>query len=282
MRIYPTLSGLLLSATLFSGCSTETGSEFITPDKTTSPPISFGTHFPVDNTGGTIVPNYSTLGADSADLTVNFGSKAFTFGDRDMTLDGFGTFTGSKEIHRFSVQEDSRGIKAVRQGLYHVRDNDYDDADFHYLAKDSSGNNTTGGWTTDPAQEINWLGEQNYTIYSANFMNYLRSDPNAIKTRLQVVQEVVADVVNSSNGINIGLMRFSQNQEGGQVSYAMESIDTARAGFISALNAYYPSGPTPLTEVLWEAMKYYRGDPVDYGIWSTPGRQSGRERHLMR
>jgi type IV pilus assembly protein PilY1 len=137
-------------------------------------------------------------------------------------------------------------------------------------AQDNSGSNTNGGWTSNPADEINWVGERNYTIYSANFMNYLRSDPNAVTTRLKIVQDVVSDVVNSTNGINIGLMRFSQNREGGQVSYAMEDIDTARAGFIAALNTYTPSGGTPLTEVLWEAMRYYRGDPVDYGVGSTP------------
>ena len=140
---------------------------------------------------------------------------------------------------------------------------------------DNSGDNTTGGWTNNPAQEINWLAERNYTLYSANFMNYLRSDPTALRTRLAIVQEVVASVVNSVSGINIGLMRFSQNQEGGQISYAMEDINTARPGFIGALNAYTASGPTPLTEVLWEAMRYYRGDPVDYGVGSTIARPGG-------
>ncbi len=137
-------------------------------------------------------------------------------------------------------------------------------------AKDDSGNNTSGGWTNASSQEINWSAEGNYTIFSANFMNYLRSDPTALRTRLQIVQDVVADVVNSVNGINIGLMRFSTNQEGGSVSYAVEAIDTARTGFVTALNAFTPSGPTPLTEVLWEAMRYFRGDPVDYGLTSLP------------
>ena len=128
-----------------------------------------------------------------------------------------------------------------------------------FYAEDNSGDNITGGWSTSPTNEINWQLEGNYTIYSANFMNYLRSDPTAIRTRLDIVQSVVANVVNSVNGINIGLMRFSQNQEGGMISSAMEDITTARPGFIAALNAYTPSGPTPLTEVLWEAMRYYRG-----------------------
>ncbi|MDH3712633.1 MAG: PilC/PilY family type IV pilus protein [Gammaproteobacteria bacterium] len=138
-------------------------------------------------------------------------------------------------------------------------------------AEDNSGDNTTGGWSTNSSNEINWQLEGNYTVYSANFMNYLRSDPTAIRTRLDIVQDVVANVVNSVNGINIGLMRFSQNQEGGQISFAMQDITNGRSGFIAALNAYTPSGPTPLTEVLWEAMRYYRGDAVDYGASSTPG-----------
>ncbi len=128
----------------------------------------------------------------------------------------------------------------------------------------------TGGWSGAEANEINWNNEGNYTLYTANFMNYLRSDPTVLRSRLQVVQDVVTAVVGSVNGINIGLMRFSRDQEGGMVSYAMESIDTAETGFVNALNAFTPSGPTPLTEVLWEAMRYYRGDPVDYGLTSDP------------
>ena len=139
------------------------------------------------------------------------------------------------------------------------------DASPDVYAEDSA-----AGWTQNPDNEIDWGAETNYTVYSANFMNYLRSDPSVTKTRLQVVQDVVSSVVGSVNGINIGLMRFSRDQEGGMVSYAMRPIETGRAGFVAALNNFAVSGPTPLTEVMWEAMRYYRGDPVDYGLTSDP------------
>jgi len=140
MRNFYLLTASILMFSLLSGCETESGTPSQIPNKATQPKISFGTHFPVDNTGGTLVPNYTSVGIDSADLTITMGAKQFTFGDRDMKLSGFGSFTGSSEVHRFSVQQDSRGIKGVRQGLYHVSGNVYDEADFHYLAKDEHGN----------------------------------------------------------------------------------------------------------------------------------------------
>jgi len=129
----------LISLIGLTACiSQEQGSPYVEPDLNTSPGISFGTHY-IDSNVSSVVPNYMTIADDSADLTVTFGSQSFTYGAKDMTLFGYGDLAETTEIHRFAVQEDSRGIKAVRQGVYHVTGNNYDEVDFHFLAADGNG-----------------------------------------------------------------------------------------------------------------------------------------------
>lgn len=86
-------------------------------------------------------------------------------------------------------------------------------------------------------------------------------------SRMYQVRQVAKEVVADTNGINIGLMRFSGNDvnnEGGYVTLPLENVDTARAGFNAAIDAYPTSGGTPITETLDEAIRYLKGQRVDY------------------
>ena len=83
--ILPLLVGMVLA-----GCNSETGTPYEKPSPDTLVPISFGAHYPIDDEGGSLVPNYTTFGDDSANLSINFGSKTFTYGETDVTLKGFG------------------------------------------------------------------------------------------------------------------------------------------------------------------------------------------------
>jgi len=133
-------------------------------------------------------------------------------------------------------------------------------------------NNSTG-WSSNEASQIKWdsVGES-HTVYTANYLNYLVSAPTTSQTRLQVMQETLANVIDSSSGINIGLMRFdvgALNSQGGMVVSPMGPVDTSKADFITELNAMKPLGGTPLSEVVYEATLYYQGKNVDYGNRST-------------
>ncbi len=86
-------------------------------------------------------------------------------------------------------------------------------------------------------------------------------------SRMAQVRKVAKEVVADSNGINIGLMRFAgsdRNNEGGYVTLPLQNIDTARDEFNSQIDAYPTSGGTPITETLDEAIRYLKGEPVDY------------------
>ena len=70
-------------------------------------------------------------------------------------------------------------------------------------------------WTADAANQLDWNGSsvnQSYTFYSANWLNW-RNDTSSFVTlsRLQIVQDVASNFVASISGVNIGLMRYSNN-----------------------------------------------------------------------
>src|SRR5205814_1661312 len=54
-----------------------------------------------------------------------------------------------------------------------------------------------------------------YTLYSANYLNHLASNPPTVSgTRISVVQQAATNLINSLSNVNIGLMRYSNNLSG--------------------------------------------------------------------
>ena len=130
-----------------------------------------------------------------------------------------------------------------------------------------------GPWTATSSNGINWSSSgSNYTLYSANYLNWLASPGvTTTSTRLQVVQNAFANLLNSTSGINAALMRYSQNGSGGYfVEPMLELTPTNRTTLIDAANAFTANGDTPLSETLYEASLYFRGDSVHFGDSSTP------------
>ena len=127
-----------------------------------------------------------------------------------------------------------------------------------------------GPWSSDVADSINWNGTGNSkTIYTGNYLNWYKTASSSTTSRIDIMKDVMRNVVSSVNNINIGLMRYSRNSEGGMVVTPMGPIDTTRADFITALNAMTPAGGTPMAEVQYEAARYFQGKNVDYGNSST-------------
>lgn len=95
---------------------------------------------------------------------------------------------------------------------------------------------------------------------------------NGQLTRIQVVKQVVGQLVDElalSNDSNIGLVRFSANNEGGFVNVPVQQAGTVANNFKNQLNSYYASGATPLLEAYHEAAQYMRGGSIIYGRQST-------------
>ena len=110
-------------------------------------------------------------------------------------------------------------------------------------------------------------------LYSGNYMNwYHDSSNNTTSTRMEVVVDVVTELTESLSNINLGLMRFDQNSDGGMIDIPISDIATSGAQIRTALDSYYPQGGTPLEETMYEAARYYRGETWVFGDDSQPNK----------
>jgi len=131
-------------------------------------------------------------------------------------------------------------------------------------------------WTANASSQVDWDANplsQSYTFYSANWLNW-RSDTSNFVTlsRLQIVQDVASAFVQSISGVNIGLMRYSNNggggdaqAEGGMVTHEIVPVEGARQDLADSINSNTADGFTPLSETLYEAHQYFSGGDVFYG-----------------
>ena len=143
-----------------------------------------------------------------------------------------------------------------------------------YPANESQG----GPFRADSSGAIDWSNTGgSYTLYSGNYLNWKNSPAGSgfTKTRLQIVQEVFSDVIDSTSGVNAGLMRFDnksqQYNKGGYFLLPMQELNaTSRPTFKSAVNGMSPGGYTPLAETMYEAARYFRGEGVEFGDDTDP------------
>ena len=131
-----------------------------------------------------------------------------------------------------------------------------------------------GPWRANDTNAINWSGTgKEYTFYSANYLNFRNGAGGSVtKTRLEIVQEVFANLMDSISNINLAVMRFDSGAQGGYFTMPMQALsDANRAAYKASVNAFSPGGGTPLSEALYESYLFYKGDTVDYGDSSNPG-----------
>ena len=137
-----------------------------------------------------------------------------------------------------------------------------------------------GPWSKDAAQQIAWGPQRTYTIYDANYLNYLDSKTSVLESRMSILKGVTTQVLNSISGVNVGLMRFSNNHkgdpvetraQGGMIIHEMVDVMTGLASLSSAVDSLVADGFTPLSETLYEAGLYFQGLPVDFGLSSENG-----------
>ena len=140
-------------------------------------------------------------------------------------------------------------------------------------------NATNGGpWRANATNAINWNSTGgNYTIYSGNYLNWRESATTTVtQTRLEVVQEVFSNLMDSVSNINVAVMRYddksgSDNKGGYFIMPMQELNDTTRADYKTAVNALTANGNTPLAETLYESYLFYRGASVKFGDDTSPG-----------
>ena len=137
-------------------------------------------------------------------------------------------------------------------------------------------NGSRGPWNASSDNQIRWRYQYSYYLYSGNYLNWRASNPPITKTRLQIVQEVFSNLMDSISDIRAAIMRFDQgdyyNSSGGYFISPMQELTAAtRISNQNVVNSLSPAGWTPLSETLYEATQYYRGSNVDYGDSSSPG-----------
>ncbi len=120
-----------------------------------------------------------------------------------------------------------------------------------------------------------WRAEENrpawntYTVYSGNYINWYYNARQVTQTRLQIMQQVLDNLLESMEGVNTGLMRFSINETdadgGGMVLQEMAPVEDVRDSMRAQINSWNADGWTPLSESLYEAAQYFRGSDVYFG-----------------
>ncbi len=143
--------------------------------------------------------------------------------------------------------------------------------------------NTTGRYTSTAGQTW-WTGSNvglSKTLYTPNYIRYVRNGSTATQTRMEIVKAAAASFLSSLPNVNVGVMRYSANSgsysggetaaAGGMVMSAVSPLNIKRATLIDEItngNKYEPFGYTPLSETLFEAFRYFSGGPVLYGASS--------------
>jgi type IV pilus assembly protein PilY1 len=147
-----------------------------------------------------------------------------------------------------------------------------------YPADYNRDDNSDPGYRANTSNAINWDNTGGtYTFYSANYLNWLTSPgTTTTKTRLQIVQEVFSNLMDSVNGINVSVMRYDDasgtSNHGGYFVMPMQPLGAAnRQSYKDAVNALTANGNTPLSETLYESYLFYKGAAVKFGNATTPG-----------
>ena len=98
-------------------------------------------------------------------------------------------------------------------------------------------------------------------------------------SRIATVKDVALTLANNLHNVNLGLMRYNLDPDGGKVLQPVADIENAthRAAIIDTLsrlsddcedddeNCDFVDGFTPLSETYYEAALYFTGRKVDYG-----------------
>ena len=101
-----------------------------------------------------------------------------------------------------------------------------------------------------------------------NFMNYDESGAGTLKSRIEVAQQVITDLINNTEGVRFGLMKFNPvscrnppvcsetDTQGGEI---VADIGADKTTLVNAVAAMTADGWTPLAETLAEAGLYFAG-----------------------
>jgi len=121
------------------------------------------------------------------------------------------------------------------------------------------------------------------TYILGNYINWLNGPgKTTYKQKIIIAKDVVKNIIQSTNSVKFGLMRYRTDNEGGQFISAsvagsnylttvknMDDIFTGtttnRDALSAAVDTMTANGNTPLAETLYEAMRYFSGGHTAFG-----------------
>jgi type IV pilus assembly protein PilY1 len=139
-------------------------------------------------------------------------------------------------------------------------------------ARNGTGSTDASRWgNSGSSNQLNWGNLQRLSLYSSNYANWwYAAGGSTPRTRLQIVRDAAKNLIDNLDGVNLGIMRYSTNAQGGMVRYPISELTaTSRAAMKAELDSYLAEGFTPLSETLYEAHQYLSGGRVAFGNSST-------------
>lgn len=106
-------------------------------------------------------------------------------------------------------------------------------------------------------------------LQTGNYMNYLLLTQTSNQPRLGLAKGTIHSYVNSTEGIRFGLMIFNANGQGGRISAQISDDKNAVFNALSDIQTSNLVDWTPLSEALYEAMLYFKGDASYYNSGTT-------------
>ncbi len=134
-----------------------------------------------------------------------------------------------------------------------------------------------------------------------NYINWLTASGGE-RSKMEVAQEVLSSLVNTTSGVKFGLMLFNQSNGGHMAgvgdSYGHDGYDayvkemdeifsgttTNRTALVNTINNVEPSTWTPLAETMFEAMRYYQGERTAFNgsyVYSSPIQYSCQKNYII-
>jgi len=124
---------------------------------------------------------------------------------------------------------------------------------------------------------VDWSGSL-VTLYTANYLRWYHSakKDKITETRIETAIRSITDVIETTDGIEVGLEVFNFNynegnsaelHNGGRVVFGIDQMTTANeASLIDIIDNQLTADTwTPLCESTYEAYQYFSGKSVDYG-----------------
>ncbi len=124
-------------------------------------------------------------------------------------------------------------------------------------------------------------------LYTANYMNWWYSTTLVDRSRMDVAQGVISEIVSSNPDIDFGLATYNINNssatDGGRIIRRIIENSSAlqRQNVVDLVNQLAPGGNTPLCESMYEAYRYLSGGSLLFATEKDTLNRDGPARDLL-